>query len=83
MTTRQAPDYLRDIRNARNLDRIATLIRAQGCRNAAGLMCYTEAGRVAIAVQCEQQASTIERCETITEARRLLRQWSYLPNEEE
>jgi len=57
---------------------IATYIRAQACKNAAGLICYDNAQRLSIVEQGNLQASQIEQCFTQGHARRLLKEWGYL-----
>ena len=63
-----AIDYLQKIRCARSLDMIALYIRAFGTRVSVTLSMLTG---------YEQNAQTIERCDNLKQARRLLKEMGY------
>jgi len=75
-------DYHAKIRGAQTLEKIATYIRAQGCTVAPMLLrTYTPAEAASAIVQYETDAQTIERCESLAQARRVLRERGYAPGE--
>jgi len=74
------PDYLSKIRHAKSLHMIALYMRAQACQVNASLMtARTPFERFQNLREKEQQASFIENnCNSLADARKLLREWGYL-----
>lgn len=70
--------YLGKIRRARSISQMALYVRAQGAVLAPMLRnTYTAQEAIRAVAQYEERAETLERCETVEHARRLLSGWGF------
>lgn len=74
------PDYFHKIYKARNLDKIALYLRAQGCSCAAVWRSWEAAPAMTayeMIARYENYARRIEACQNLKEARDLLKQFGF------
>ncbi len=72
-------NYLSQIATARNLDKLAMLIRAQGLYiTSSSAHLDTPEALHTMAIQYERDAHTVERCIDVSEARKYLRDRGYI-----
>lgn len=76
------PDYIAQIVAAQSPEQAATLILANAAKNAASLICYSDAERLRIVTEAESRAQSLERPWDTDSGpqpwRKWLKDWGYI-----